>query len=312
MIGDVMLDHYIEGNVHRVSPEAPVPVLDVEKDRWVLGGAANVASNIKGLGANVIIASVIGDDDAGQKLKGLLIDQGISSSDLIVSGRRPTTVKSRLMSGPHQICRFDRETREPLQAHLELGFINKLVEIIDEAQPDAIVLQDYNKGVLTPMVIVNIIDYARKLNIPTAVDPKKEHISAFKGCTLFKPNLREAEAALDIELNSDSEENIKEACDVISQELENIYTVITLSERGMYVCGRGESALIPAYTRSVSDVSGAGDTVIAMLTLGLAANVDMMATAELANIAAGIVCAQSGVQPISGDELLAQAREIMD
>ena len=307
-----MLDHYIEGKVHRVSPEAPVPVLAVEGDRWVLGGAANVATNIKGLGANVIMASVIGDDDAGQKLKGLLIDMGISSSDLIVSGRRPTTVKSRLMSGPHQICRFDRETTEPLQAHLELGFINKLVEIIDDAQPDAIVFQDYNKGVLTPMVIVNMIDYARKLKIPTAVDPKKAHISAFKGCTLFKPNLREAEAALEVELNTDSEEKIKEACEIITGELENTYTVITLSERGMYVYGLDQAALIPAYTRSVSDVSGAGDTVIAMLALGLAANVDMMATAELANIAAGIVCAKSGVCPISGEELLAEAQEIMD
>ncbi len=311
VLGDVMLDHYVEGTVHRVSPEAPVPVLDVEQDRWVLGGAANVAANLKGLGAEVVLASVIGNDTAGKKMKALLIDEGISVSDLILSHERPTTVKTRLMSGHHQIARMDRETRDDLKAHLELGFINKLVEIIDEAKPTVIIFQDYNKGVLTPMVIVNVIDYARKKGIPTAVDPKQNNILTYKGCTLFKPNLREAEAALEKKLETDFLDSIKRACETIAKDLENDYTVLTLSEKGMYVAGPTEQELIPAYSRSVADVSGAGDTVIAVLSMALACKVDILAGAELANIAAGIVCSKKGVAPIQSKELAEIASSIL-
>lgn len=305
IIGDAMIDHYVFGEVNRISPEAPVPIVDVTTEEDRLGGAANVALNVKALGGNPILATVVGDDKEGHLFKSILHENGIESSYVILDLERQTTVKTRVISGSQQLMRYDRERAATLDEKTEILFLDNIIEILYNQRPQVVIFQDYNKGVLTPKVIANVIHQCEQAKIPVAVDPKFDNFFAYKGCTLFKPNLRETATALEIPNMANLLPNVlPEADQMLREELSHMYSVITLSEKGLFVGAGDDYELIPSFHRTISDVSGAGDTVISLMALGLALNLDVFAIAELANIAAGLVCEKIGVVPIDRDRLI--------
>lgn len=312
VVGDAMIDKYIFGHVSRISPEAPIPVVDVYRRESRLGGAANVALNIKALGAKPLLASVVGDDDEGHEFKQLLQANGIDATNVILDQDRKTTIKTRVVSRNQQIMRYDYEQATPLEENTEMALLDNIIDIIYNDPPNVVILQDYNKGVLTPKIISHIIGNCRQAGISVAVDPKHDNFFAYEGCTLFKPNLREAAEALRLELNPTKIETLMEADRQIRHILDNALTIITLSDKGIFVGMESDRELIPAYTRRIVDVSGAGDTVIAIMALGLALDLDIFATAELANIAAGLVCEQVGVVAIEQEQLLQEAQALME
>lgn len=312
IVGDAMTDKYIFGHAQRISPEAPVPIIEVYRRESRLGGAANVALNLKELGAKPVLATVVGDDDEGHDFKQLLQSNGIDASYVILDQDRRTTVKTRIISRNQQVLRYDYEQITPLEENTELLLLDSILDLIYSEKPNVVILQDYNKGVLTPKVIANIIHHCRQAEIPVAVDPKHDNFFAYKGCTLFKPNLKEAADALHIDLNMAHPESLTEADALLREALENRYTIITLSDKGIFIGMEADSEILPAYLRRITDVSGAGDTVIAMLALGLALDLDIFATAELANIAAGMVCEQVGVVAITREALQREAETVLE
>ncbi len=307
IVGDVMIDSYIFGHTNRISPEAPIPIVDIYKKESRLGGAANVALNIKELGATPLLCSVVGDDAEGHAFKRYLQANQIDPAYTILDQERKTTVKTRVVSRNNQLLRFDSEQRNQLDTKTELLLIDNIIDILYKTKPHVVILQDYNKGVLTPKVIASIIYNSNQMEIPVAVDPKKDNFFLYKGCTLFKPNLKEASDGLATRLNPSRSESLASADEQLRAILHNTYTVITLSEKGIFVGMEGDSEIIPAYLRNIVDVSGAGDTVISMLALGLALGLDIFATAELANIAAGMVCEKVGVVAVNRDTLVKEA-----
>lgn len=311
VIGDVMIDEYIWGNISRISPEAPVPLVDVYRHESRLGGAANVALNLSQLGATPMLLSVVGDDERGHQFKELLHHHHLSSANIILDQDRHTTVKTRVIARNQQLLRYDSEMTESLSPQVELSLIDLAIDAIYTHNPHVVILQDYNKGVLTPLIISNIIANARQSGIPIAVDPKKDNFFAYKGCTLFKPNLREAVNGTELMMSASQPDTLIAGAEYIRSVLENEYTVITLSEKGMFLHTPHEAEIIPAYLRRIVDVSGAGDTVISLLALGLALKLDIFATVELANIAAGLVCEHVGVTAINRDELLNEAQRFL-
>jgi rfaE bifunctional protein kinase chain/domain len=312
VVGDVMLDHYIFGQVNRISPEAPVPIVDIVKTENRLGGAANVAANLKALGATVYLASVTGDDDDGHILKELVQHHGISGESIVLDQDRITTVKSRVLCRNHQMLRFDKEHSTPLNENTELALLDYIIECISQYEPNVIVFQDYNKGVLSQRIIANTMHHARKNNIATAIDPKKDNFFSYTGCTLFKPNLREAAEGLGIKINPDDINSLREADAMLRAMINNRYTILTMSEKGIFVATPNNSEIIPSYQRNIVDVSGAGDTVISVMAAGLALGLDPFATAELANIAAGLVCEAVGVAPLNAEALYHEAAKFLD
>lgn len=311
IVGDVMTDHYIFGHVNRISPEAPIPIVEVYKRESRLGGAANVAMNVYELGAKAVLLSVVGDDHEGHIFKSHLQGVGIDPSNVILDQERRTTVKTRIVSRNQQMLRYDYEQSNPIDEKIELLLIDNALEQIFSAKPHVVILQDYNKGVLTKKVIANIIHNCRQSGIPVAVDPKKNGFFEYKGCTLFKPNLREAAEGLNMTLKASNQGGLAAADAKLRAALQHDMTVITLSEHGIFVGTEDDHEIIPAFHRNITDVSGAGDTVISMLALGLAMGLDIFATAELANIAGGMVCEQVGVTPIHREKLLKEAIRIM-
>ncbi|MCL4111642.1 UNVERIFIED_CONTAM: hypothetical protein GTU68_002058 [Idotea baltica] len=291
-----MLDHYVYGNMNRISPEAPMPIVDVEYKENRLGGAGNVASNIHYMGATSILVSVVGNDAAAQNLLSEMKSHEMNTSGIILDLDRKTTVKTRVFCQNRQVARYDEEMREPLSSKLEISLINLIEELIEDNQPSVIVLQDYNKGVLTPTVIAAIIELAEKYGIPTAVDPKVKNFNLYQKCTLFKPNLKEISKALNQPILPQNESMLVKAAATIEQELGNIYTVITLSEHGMFLKAGDSHELSPVVKgHKVYDVCGAGDTVIAVLAIGLALGKNMFNFMSIANIAAAQVCQEVGV-----------------
>ena len=307
IVGDVMLDDYAFGTVSRISPEAPIPVLDIYKKDRRLGGAANVALNLKALGATPLIASVVGDDAEGHILKRHLQNHGIENANVLLDQERTTTIKTRLMSRNQHVMRYDYEQTSPLDEKTELLLIDNIIDILYNEQPSVLVFQDYNKGVLTPKVIANVIHNCQQAKIPVAVDPKFDNFMEYKGCTLFKPNLKEVRDGLGMNVNPSKTETLVEADLQLRNMLRHTYSAITLSERGIFVGSEDDNELIPAYYSEIVDVAGAGDTVISIYALGLALGLDIFATSELANIAAGLVCKQAGVVPINRELLLKEA-----
>jgi len=312
VVGDVMIDKYIFGDVSRISPEAPVPILDVYKRETRLGGAANVANNVIELGAAALLVSVVGDDVEGHALKQNLQYSGIDPSSIILDQERVTTIKTRVISRNQQMLRYDFEKIEPLDENIELLLIDNVIDLIYNEAPDVVILQDYDKGVLTPRVIANIIHNCRQAKIPVAVDPKFNNFLEYGGCTLLKPNLTEAIKGLNLDISPLRPETLATAHRKAQSLLQHEYTVITLADKGIFVGDDEDTDLIPAYKRKITDVSGAGDTVIALLGLGLALGLDVFATAELANIAAGMVCEQVGVVPINREALIREATMMME
>lgn len=311
VIGDVMLDAYVMGKVNRISPEAPVPIVSLENEDARIGGAGNVALNLLALGANPIICGVIGEDTSGDKLLNLFEKNGISTDGLVKSIARKTTVKTRVISNKQQLLRIDSESTFPLLESEEIKLNNTIQNIINQGI-DGIIFEDYNKGVLTDSVIQNTIKIAKEKDIPTAVDPKKENFLSYKGVSLFKPNLKELKEGLNLNFDFNSNKDLFEkGIEVLEEKLQNEISFITLSEYGVFIKNQTEKYYVPAHMRSISDVSGAGDTVIAVATLCLISGASTKQIAQISNLAGGLVCEKSGVVSISKNDLLKEVSELL-
>lgn len=311
VIGDVMLDAYVMGKVNRISPEAPVPIVSLENEDARIGGAGNVALNLLALGAKPIICGVIGEDSSGDKLLNLFEKNGILTDGLVKSIARKTTVKTRVISNKQQLLRIDSESTFPLLESEEIKLNNTIQNIINQGI-DGIIFEDYNKGVLTDSVIQNTIKIAKEKDIPTAVDPKKENFLSYKGVSLFKPNLKELKEGLNLNFDfNTNKELFEKGIEVLEEKLQNQISFVTLSENGVFIKNQTEKYYVPAHMRSISDVSGAGDTVIAVATLCLISGASTKQIAEISNLAGGLVCEKSGVVSISKNDLLKEVSELL-
>lgn len=310
IIGDVMVDSYMWGHVTRISPEAPVPIVAVSKKEDRLGGAANVALNIQAMGATPLLCSLVGNDKNGNLFSALLKKQKINSSFIIKSKERITTVKTRIIGNNHQMLRVDEEATHELTKKETEQLLSAITKIISRQKIDVIIFEDYDKGCLTPAVIKTILSVAAKKKIPTVVDPKKNNFWEYKDVTLFKPNLKELKEGLKLEFDH---QNLKELDRVVSSftKKQKIHTaLITLSDKGMFTQSGKTKKIIPAHIRTISDVSGAGDTVIGIAALCVASGLDPIFTAQLANLAGGLVCEQTGVVPVNKKRLLKEALKV--
>jgi rfaE bifunctional protein kinase chain/domain len=307
IIGDVMIDAYYWGKVDRISPEAPVPIVQVQKRENRLGGAANVALNVKHLGAKAIIASVVGDGSKGDVFRSTLKENGFTTEGIIDSPERMTTVKTRVISQGHHLLRIDEEITSPLNSTDERHLLDCIKNILERQNVDVIIFEDYNKGVLTERVISTVLLWAAERSIPTAVDPKKDNFFAYRGATLFKPNLKELKEGLKVEFDKNDFRALKSAIDMLEQELSNKVTMVTLSELGVVANHASEFFHEKAHQREIMDVSGAGDTVVSVASLAMAAGAEPFVYAALANIAGGLVCEKVGVVPIDKEVLIQEA-----
>lgn len=308
VVGDVMIDAYLHGRVDRISPEAPVPVVHVTKKEYKSGGAANVALNVVALGAQAFMCSVLGEDEDGVKLQSLLTEQGVNCDGLMSSSARPTTVKTRILSSGQQILRVDNELVQAIDAETEAKMAERIESLID--QVDMVILEDYNKGLLTPGLIHKTIQIAKSRDVPVAVDPKKENFLQYKDVTLFKPNRKEIIEGLNLDSALKSEEDLKLALKQLQAELAAETIMVTLSEDGVVVLDEGNFTFIPAHKRNIYDVSGAGDTVISVASLCIASGMGRAEAAAISNIAGGLVCEKPGVVQVDKDQLLAEIEKI--
>jgi len=300
VLGDLMMDRYVWGTVNRISPEAPVPIVEVATEFTRLGGAANVANNLYSLGATPIPIGIVGGDLEGKQLIQLMRDFHFPTDFIFEDASRSTTVKTRIIANDQHVVRADRESKEPINPDL----FQKLKEAVARniTQADALIIQDYNKGLLIGELITEAIDLANQHHKITTVDPKFDNFFSYKSVTLFKPNRKETEAALGIKI--DSLEDVENACRVLRERLKCQAVLITLGDQGMcFLDSSGEFRQIPTKARKVHDVSGAGDTVISTLTLALATGADLKEAISLANYAAGAVCSEVGVVPIETSKL---------
>jgi D-glycero-beta-D-manno-heptose-7-phosphate kinase len=307
IIGDIMLDKYIFGHVSRISPEYPVPVVDVSHEDYRLGGAANVALNTLSLGAETILIGITGEDSNREILLDLFRKRGLSVDGIVSDSSRPTTCKTRVLSQNHHIVRVDVEKRHELDEKTAEAVFALTVSRLSSL--DAIVLEDYNKGLLSEVLIARIIAEAKKHRVPVLVDPKHRNFFAFRGCSLFKPNLSEMAASLGIVLQNEDEE-VEKACLMLQEKIQAEALVVTRSEKGMTVFD-GTFTHIAATSLDVADVSGAGDTVIGLLALGIAAGLDTVTNASVANLAAATVCQEVGAVPVKPDKLLRVCQEYL-
>lgn len=307
ILGDVMVDSYLWGKVDRISPEAPVPIVSVTHVENRLGGAANVALNIAAMGATPLICSVIGDDEKADLFSDLLEKSYLSASGMVRSTHRPTTVKTRIISSGQHLLRVDQEDTRLLRPEEEKLLLNRFEQLLKNEKIDVVVMQDYNKGVLTESVIEAVIQRCKEKGIPTAVDPKKEQFLSYRGVDLFKPNLKELREGLKFDFNGDFQTDLKNAINQLEGELNNRISLVTLSERGIACNTGGRFIHQPAHDRKIIDVSGAGDTVISVAALCLALQLEPEVMASLSNLAGGLVCEKVGVVPIDKDQLLSEA-----
>lgn len=305
VVGDVMLDTYYWGNVERMSPEAPVPIVAVKKVERRLGGAGNVVANLQSLAAIPLVATIIGKDSAGDQIIDLLSKNEINSHYIIRSENRTTTEKIRIINQTEHIVRCDFEQENDINEQEEKALFSMIENCLQQHPIKVIVLQDYNKGVLTATLIEKVINLARETNIPVTVDPKKKNFFSYKNATLFKPNLKEVKEALDMEVDALNDQSLTDVATRLLELLqcENIF--ITLSEHGaFYMNKNNESHHLKAHPRSIVDVSGAGDTVISVASLCIGNNFSMADTAALANLAGGLVCEEAGVASLSLHRLI--------
>ncbi|NNC94199.1 MAG: hypothetical protein HKN92_01475 [Chitinophagales bacterium] len=305
VVGDIMLDSYQWGRSSRISPEAPVPVVDIQGSEDRLGGAANVALNLVQLGASVSLYSVSGNDELRPVLLDLLKDSSIPSENIIPDNGRMTTRKTRIISHGKHIVRFDHESRKDITSEIEDILLDKIQEHCKSVRPDAIILQDYNKGLFTERVIKSIVQLANEQKIFIAVDPKRDRFFNFKGVDLFKPNLKEVKDALQSEIDPENEESLSASCSKLMDKIHCKNILLTLSKHGMYYFdSEGKNGQITAHHRNIIDVSGAGDTVISVATAAMAVEPDIAKASLLSNLAGGLVCEKVGVVPISNSELM--------
>jgi rfaE bifunctional protein kinase chain/domain len=305
IVGDVMVDSYLWGKSTRLSPEAPVPIVNVLKTEKRLGGAANVALNIQSLGATALLCSVIGDDAEGAGLLRLLENAGLTTEGIITSPERITSVKQRILSGGQQLLRIDSEIDSDLVEHENRHLIGRYEHLL--AKADVVIFEDYDKGVLGEFNIAEMILLARQKGVPTVVDPKKKNFLHYKGCTLFKPNLKELKEGLKVEFADANEEAFEEAVADLQGHLEADNILVTLSERGVFCQTGNAKTYIGAHLRMISDVSGAGDTVISIAAICLGLGLPLPLLAELANLGGGLVCEQVGVVPVDKGKLYLEA-----
>ncbi|TAE55643.1 MAG: D-glycero-beta-D-manno-heptose-7-phosphate kinase [Bacteroidetes bacterium] len=303
VIGDLMLDRYVWGRVERISPEAPVPVVDVYEEEDRPGGAANVGLNLQSLGATALLCGLAGTDPAGEDMLRVLEDRGFDTRWVLRSPERRSTVKTRIMGNKQQALRIDREDKHPSTLAEQEAMLRLLQPALDQA--DAVLFEDYDKGAIGPELIEAVIRRAQERNIPVTVDPKFRHFFHYAQCSLFKPNLKEINEALNLRLRADQPEALAEAVLHLRERMPHRRTLITLGEYGMLLVDEeGNFTQIAAHHRSVADVSGAGDTVISVVTLALAAGYSWEEAAELANLAGGLVCESLGVVPIRPEQLM--------
>lgn len=310
IVGDVMVDSYMWGHVTRISPEAPVPIVAVDKKEDRLGGAANVALNIQAMGATPVLCSVVGSDKSGQVFTDLLRKQKISTDFIIKSKERVTTVKTRVIGNNHQMLRVDEEVTAVLTNKESEQLLLTIKKILSGQKIDVIIFEDYDKGCLHPVVIKGILAMAAKKNIPTAVDPKKNNFWEYSGVTLFKPNLKELREGLKLDFDHSNLKELNKVVSRFSKKQHIQIALITLSDKGMYTHSNSSKHIIPAHVRTISDVSGAGDTVISIAALCVASGLDPVLTAKLANLAGGLVCEQTGVVPVNKKQLLQEAMQL--
>lgn len=299
VIGDVILDHYIWGKVSRISPEAPVPVVEVSRESFLLGGAANVAHNIVALGAQATIVGIAGKDIAGEALKGMLSDQGVNCEGLFVENR-PTTVKTRVIAHHQQVVRFDREDSKYVDGKILRGILGHVKSLLPDH--DAVIVSDYRKGMVSAELIAGLLAGPKARSRFVAVDPKVGHFDFYKGVSLITPNLMEASSGANLEIRD--EESLLKAGRKLLRRLSCKAVMITRGEQGMSLFEKDRITHIPTVARKVFDVTGAGDTVISAFTLAHAAGAAMEEAAVIANHAAGIVVAEVGTAVTTAAELL--------
>jgi rfaE bifunctional protein kinase chain/domain len=311
VIGDMMLDTYLWGHVERISPEAPVPVVALERRENRIGGAGNVALNLGSLGAQVTVFSVLGADPDGERLEGLLREKRINTGYLLTSAGRITTSKARVMGRNQQMLRLDSETTADLEVTAEDELLGELRRYLEIEKPQVVIFEDYNKGVLTQRVIREAIALCRRHGVVTAVDPKRRNFFSYEGVTIFKPNLKEVREGLNIWLEEVNESTMGSVHEKLVDRLHHEISFITLSEKGVYCQREEKGVLIPSHLRNIADVSGAGDTVIAVASLVYAATRDLRLMAEVANIAGGLVCEEVGTAAIDKARLLEECNRLI-
>ncbi|HXS54592.1 MAG TPA: PfkB family carbohydrate kinase [Hanamia sp.] len=311
VIGDVMLDTYWWGSVERISPEAPVPVVAVTKKEQRIGGAGNVALNIQELGAYVALLTILGDDEDGSQLKKLLTEKNIDTRFILESRNRITTNKIRIISRNQQMMRLDAEIINDIDERDEEKLQNQIEKFITSQMPDVVILEDYNKGILTKNIITNTIEFCKKNSIPVTVDPKRKNFFTYQNASLFKPNLSEAIASLNLMPEETSLELLADIHDQLKEKLNHEISLITLSEKGIFFQQYDSKNIIPSHRRNIADVSGAGDTVIAVASLIYAGTKDIRLTAEVSNIAGGIVCEEVGTVAINKQRLIEECKRLI-
>lgn len=311
VIGDLMLDTYWWGSVERISPEAPVPVVAVTKREQRIGGAGNVALNAQSLGALVSIISVLGKDEDGEQLVKLLQHNNINTKYLVQSEHRTTTNKIRIISRNQHMMRLDAENAEDLLKEDEDRLLHAFENFLTAENPDVVIFEDYNKGVLTENVIGAVISLCQKHNIITTVDPKRKNFFAYRGVDVFKPNLKEVKEGLNILNDQVGLDVLKDIHILLEEKLLHRISLITLSEKGIFYQQGTSVGIIPAHMLNVADVSGAGDTVIAVASLVYAATKDISLMAALANIAGGLVCEEVGTVAINAEKLKAECKRLI-
>jgi rfaE bifunctional protein kinase chain/domain len=305
IIGDVMIDSYLWGSTNRISPEAPVPIVNVQKREQRLGGAGNVALNIQSLGATPILCSVVGNDSEGENLLRLMEINGLSRAGMVQSNHRITTVKHRILASSQHLLRIDSEMDKTIDEEEHELLWKKIENLLPQVQ--VVIFEDYDKGVIDGSLIEKTIQKANELQIPTIVDPKKRNFLLYKNATLFKPNLKELKEGLKLDFNHHNLDEITDAIKQLQAELQAKIVMTTLSEKGVIIHSESETHHIPAHLRSIADVSGAGDTVVSVAALCVALHLPNKLVAALSNLAGGLVCEYQGVVPINKAKLLAEA-----
>ncbi len=299
IIGDIMIDSYLWGNVERISPEAPVPIVSCVEREERLGGAANVALNIQALGATPYLCSVVGNDEKAEAVFNLLKNAKMSPSGIVIDKNRRTTVKFRVISQGQHLLRVDEESTDNLGSTVEKLFIKNIKTNIEENKIDIIIFEDYDKGVITEQVIKEVVSFAKNKNISTLVDPKKRNFDLYRGITLFKPNFKEFTEGLNLNIEKRDLGGLLKAGKKHLEKTGNSNLMITLSEVGICILSKEMCYHVDAERRDIVDVSGAGDTVISVAALAMSTNMDFADVAVISNLAGGLVCEKTGVVPVN-------------
>jgi rfaE bifunctional protein kinase chain/domain len=311
VIGDVMLDTYMWGQVERISPEAPVPIVTLHHKEQRIGGAGNVGLNARSLGSEVFLLSVLGDDDDANTLEGLLQANHINTDYLLKSSHRITTNKTRVISRNQQMMRLDAESIADLDADLEKELFSVVENFIRDKKPDVLIFEDYNKGVLTESIIHKVISLCKSAGVITAVDPKRKNFFSYHEADIFKPNLKEVKEGLNLLVDHIDLTMLNAIHTELQNVLDHKISLITLSDKGIFYQEKAKAALIPSHLRNISDVSGAGDTVIAVAAMVYAVTKNAHLMAEIANIAGGLVCEEVGTVAVNKVKLQAECELLL-